>query len=118
MLVDRLKEMFEGLALYVDHEGFVYDNQGNKREKSVISYFFPENGEILEEEKAQFLRENGIVRVITKEHIIQMFPHEYRVFPLADVETHLALGFRERISRKRQGLDTFLRGFEDEQENT
>ena len=111
-LAKALVQAFNDIVFFVK-DGNLYDKEGNFRDNRSAYYIFPENYEILDEERSKLLFENRVIRVITKEKVISLFPTgEYRVFNIYDIEFYEPLYYVKEINKRLQGLSSILKGGE------
>lgn len=109
-LANLLVQAFDDLVFFVK-DGNLYDRNGNFRDNRSAYYIFPENYEVLDEEKSKLLWDNKVVRVITKEKVISLSPtREYRIYNIYEIDFYEPLYYVKEINKRLQGLPSILKG--------
>ena len=113
-LANQLVQAINDLVFFVK-DGNLYDREGNFRDNRSAYYIFPDNFDILDEERSKLLFENRVIRVITKEKVISLFPTgEYRVFSIYNIDFYEPSYYAEEINKRLQQLPSILEGKKSE----
>jgi len=97
----ELRKLFPDCVGYAK-DGRFYLCDGKEVGESFPYYAFPKEYELLEEEKAEFLKKAGISRLLTESKLVVKSTDGYRVYDLAKVKV---IDTFSRLERMREAVE-------------